>query len=122
MLGKTEEEKDIGVIMTKPLKPVTQCAKATRTAGAVLSQIIWAFHFRGRHVFKGLYVQYMRPHLEFASAAWSPWTEADKECLEKFQERAVKMVSGLKSGTRFQTAGEGERTTRAMSDLCKIRK
>ncbi len=32
---------------------------------------------------KKLYVQYVRPHLEFAVAAWSPWLEADKSCLEK---------------------------------------
>ncbi len=31
----------------------------------------------------------MRPHLEFASPAWSPWTEADKAVLEKIQRRAV---------------------------------
>ncbi len=39
----------------------------------------------------------MRPHLEFASTAWSPWTQLDKECLEKVQERAIRMVSGLAS-------------------------
>jgi hypothetical protein len=42
-----------------------------------------------------LYVQYVRPHLEFSVQAWSPWTEADKECLEKVQRRAMGMVSGL---------------------------
>jgi hypothetical protein len=26
-----------------------------------------------------------------------PWTEGDKSCLERVQQRAVKMVSGLKS-------------------------
>ncbi len=52
---------------------------------------------RDRHVFMRLYAQYVRPHLEFAVQAWSPWTEADKECLEKVQKRAVKMVSGVKA-------------------------
>ena len=28
-------------------------------------------------------------------AAWSPWTEADKDCLERVQRRAVGMVTGL---------------------------
>jgi hypothetical protein len=27
----------------------------------------------------------VRPHLEFASPAWSPWTEADRAVLEKIQ-------------------------------------
>ncbi len=58
-----------------------------------------AFHFRDRHVFVRLYVQYVRPHLEFAVPAWSPWLEGDKEVLEKVQKRAMKMVSGLKGNT-----------------------
>jgi hypothetical protein len=31
--------------------------------------------------------------------AWSPWSEADKASLEKIQQHAVKMVSGLKGVT-----------------------
>jgi hypothetical protein len=56
--------------------------KAARTAQTVLFQISRAFHYRDRHVFIRLYVQYVRPHLEFAVPAWSPWLEADKEVLE----------------------------------------
>ena len=44
-----------------------------------------------------LYKQYVRPHLEFSTPAWSPWTEGDKKILEKVQQRAVAMVSRLKS-------------------------
>jgi len=98
-LEVTEEEKDIGVIMSKNLKPSAQYAKAARTAQTVLSQVSRAFHFRDRHIFVKLYVQYVRPHLEFASPAWSPWLEADKEVLEKIQRRAVGMVSGLRTNT-----------------------
>jgi ribonuclease P/MRP protein subunit RPP40 len=47
--------------------------------------------------FMKLYKQYVRPHLEFASPAWSPWQQGDKDVLEKVQEKAVKMVSGLKA-------------------------
>lgn len=41
----------------------------------------------------------MRPHLEFAAAAWSPWLDGDRECLEKVQKRAVGMISGLRAKT-----------------------
>ena len=51
------------------------------------------------HVFVRLYQQYVRPHLEFSTQAWSPWTDADKSVLEKVQRRAVGMVSGLKETT-----------------------
>ena len=48
-----------------------------------------------------LYKQYVLPHLEFSSVAWSPWTVADRDILEKVQIRAVKMVTGLK-GTTYE--------------------
>ncbi len=44
-----------------------------------------------------LYIQYVRPNLEFASQAWLPWQEGDKFILEKFQEKALKMVDGIKA-------------------------
>jgi hypothetical protein len=91
----TEEEVDVGITTSRNLKPAAQCQKAARTAMAVLGQIARAFHYRDRHVFVRLYCQYVRPHLEFAGPAWSPWQEGDKECLERVQRKAVAMVSGL---------------------------
>ena len=124
-LKVTEEEKDIGVYITSNLKPSTQCAAAARTAQAVLGQITRAFHYRDRHTFVKLYQQYVRPHLEFATQAWSPWTEGDKQILEKVQERVVKMVSGLKSNTYEGRLKELEMDTleerRHQADMCMIR-
>ena len=99
ILEQTEAERDIGVIVTNNLKPSQQCKKAAQTASTVLSQILRAFHFRDMHVFLRLYNQYVRPHLEFAVPAWSPWTQEDRERLEKVQQRAVKAISGLRGRT-----------------------
>jgi hypothetical protein len=98
-LEVTEEERDIGVSVSRSLKPSSQCAKAAQTAQTVLSQISRALHYRDRHVFLRLYIQYVRPHLEFSAAAWSPWHENDKTTLEKIQRRAISMISGLKGQT-----------------------
>jgi ribonuclease P/MRP protein subunit RPP40 len=65
-LEVTEEERDIGVNMTSSLTPSQQCKKAARTAQTVLSQVASAIHFRDRHVFLRVYVQYVHPHLEYA--------------------------------------------------------
>jgi hypothetical protein len=65
----------------------------------VLSQISRAFYFRDQHIFKSLYIQYVRPHLEYKAVSWRPWFEADKDVIEKLQKRAVSMVSGLKGAT-----------------------
>jgi hypothetical protein len=96
-LGITKEEVDIGVAMIGTLKPSAQCRRAARTAQTVLGQLARGIHNRDRNIFLRLYQQYVRPHLEFASPAWSPWQEGDKECLEKVQRRAVGMIAGLKS-------------------------
>ena len=92
-----EEERDIGVLIHRSLKPSKQCKKAAATAGAVLKTITRNFHYRDRNVFLRLYKQYVRPHLEFASQAWSPWLSSDINIIEKVQEKALGMVSGLKN-------------------------
>ncbi len=94
---ETDEERDIGVMITKTLKPSVRCDKAAWRALSVLSQIRRNFHYRDRHTFIRLYKQYMRPHLEFAAPSWFPWLTGDIEKLEKVQEKAVKMVAGLRA-------------------------
>jgi hypothetical protein len=96
-LEKTREEKDLGVIVMDTLKQSAECAKAARTANFVLGQITRAFRYRDKRTFVQLYKQYVRPHLEFAVQAWSPWQQADIDLLENVQKRAVRMVSGLRS-------------------------
>ena len=98
-LNEVEEEKDIGVTIQSNLKPSKHCQKIAGTASAVLRQLTKNFHYRDKNIFKKLYIQYVRPHVEFASPAWSPWLEADKALLEKVQIKAVNMVAGLKGGT-----------------------
>jgi hypothetical protein len=95
----TDEERDIGVTVSKNLRPGPQCEKAARVAKAVLKQIESTFHYRDRHIFRSLYIQYVRPHLEYAVQAWAPWTLGDIACLEKVQEKAVRMVTGLQGKT-----------------------
>ena len=99
VLSTTEEEKDLGVLVTSNLKPAKQCARAAATASTVLGQITRAFHYRDRHVFARLYRTYVRPHLEYAVQAWAPWARGDVEKLERVQERAVRQISGLRGST-----------------------
>ena len=73
VLGTTDCERDIGVLMSSNLKPTAQCREAARKANGVLGQIARAFHYRNKKTFVNLYKQYVRPHLEFATPAWSPW-------------------------------------------------
>ena len=99
VLEQSEEEKDIGVVVQANLKPTKQCARAAQRANNVLSQVTRSFHYRDKRTFLQIYKQYVRPHLEFSVPAWSPWSVADKDLLEKVQERAVRMISGLQGKT-----------------------
>jgi hypothetical protein len=96
-LQKVDDERDIGITVTKNLKPSAQCSKAAATARSVLGQISRSFYYRDKNTFVKLYVTYVRPHLEFCTAVWSPWTRADQDCIENVQKKMVGMISGLKS-------------------------
>jgi hypothetical protein len=95
-LAASEWEKDLGVLVHQSLKPSMQCSKAAKKANSVLGQLCRGVGYRDKTVFIDLYKTYVRPHLEYAVQAWSPWTIGDKEILEAVQRRAVKAVSNLK--------------------------
>lgn len=100
------QEKDLGVITHQSLKTHTQCAEASKKANKVLGHISRSFHYRDRHVFLGLYKQYVRCHLEYCSPVWSPCYIGDIELLENVQKRAVNMISGLKGQTYSEKLAE----------------
>ena len=76
------QEKDVGVIISDYLRSSLQCAKAAKKANDVLGQLIRGVTYRDKDCFISLYQTYVRPHLEYAVAAWSPWTLGDREVLE----------------------------------------
>ena len=93
VLEVSEEEKDVGVIVTNSLKPSLQCAKAAKKANQVLGQMSRGITYRDKYTFTRLYKVYVRPHLQYCSSAWSPYSVADKELLEQVQKRAVEIIS-----------------------------
>ena len=105
VLSEVEEEKDVGVVIHKSLKPERQCEGATSTALKV-QQIDQHFHLRNEQVFVQLYKQYVRPHIEFSTPAWSPWLRADVDCIEKVQQKAVNMVAGLSGSCYLEKCKE----------------
>ncbi len=67
---------------------------------AVLKQILKNLNYRDKKVLVGCSKKYMRPHLEFASPAWSPWLLGEISVMEQVQVKALRSVAGLK-GTTF---------------------
>ena len=94
-LVEITQERDIGVLINKNLKPSSQCAEASRRANAVLGQVSRAFLYRDCIILLKLYTQIVRCHLKFAVHIWSPWSIADIDILEKVQKQAVNLITGL---------------------------
>ena len=126
VLESVSQEKDVGIIISENLKPSLQCAKAAQKANGVLGQLTRGVSYRDRECFIGLYQTYVRPHLEYAVAAWSPWSKGDKDVLEAVQRRAVMMVTNLKGKDYRQRLEELGITTleerRERGDLIQVYK
>lgn len=73
-----------------------QATQATYKANAFLGQLKQAFKCWSVSTFNQLYVSFVRPHIEYAVAAWSPYTKRDLKILEQVQRRATKLVISLR--------------------------
>ena len=69
-----------------------QCKKGNQALGMIKRN----FAFRSREVIIKLYKSLVRPHLDYAMQAWSPYMEKDKKIIEKVQARATKLIPNLK--------------------------
>ena len=90
-----ESERDLGIIMDQSGKPSLQCAKAAQKGNQVLGQLLRSFQCRDKDVLTQLYKVFVRPHLEYAVQAWSPYMFKDIDILEKVQRRFVRQIRGV---------------------------
>ena len=54
-----------------------------------------SFNCLDQHLFRKLYVTFVRPHLEYAQAVWAPYLAKHINMIENVQKRATKLVNGL---------------------------
>src|SRR5712671_4200021 len=94
-LETVNEERDLGVFITRTLNVSNQCNSVASKANQIAG-------FLGRHLpkldpaeFKCLYTTIIRPGVEFASTAWAPWLQQDIKRLESVQRRATKRLTKL---------------------------
>ena len=125
-LGTVASEKDIGINIHESLKPSLHCAMAAKKANSVLGQLARGITFRDKETFIPLYCMYVRPHLEGAAQAWSPWLAGDIEVLENVQRRAFKMVTNFKAKSYEDKLKEVNQITlqarRIRGDMCEVYK
>ena len=65
-------EKDLGIRITRDLKPRVQCIQSAKKAQSVLGMVRRHFKEIDKDDFQIIYNTYVRPHLEYCEQAWSP--------------------------------------------------
>ena len=88
-IASDTEKKDLGVWVEDTMKPTKQCLMAAKSANWALGQLSRTFHYKKAECLVPLYKTFIRPKLEHAVAAWSPWAAGDREVLENVQRRMV---------------------------------
>uniref|UniRef100_A0A8C5PX62 Reverse transcriptase domain-containing protein n=1 Tax=Leptobrachium leishanense TaxID=445787 RepID=A0A8C5PX62_9ANUR len=94
-LGKSKQEKDLGIIIDFKLSNNVQCQTAAAKASKVLACIKRGVHSRDENIILPLYKSMVRPHLEYAVQFWAPVLKKDIISLEKVQRRATKLIRGM---------------------------
>ena len=89
------EEVDLGVTIDYELRFEEHISKKVSKANAISGLIRRSFAYLDCDLFNRLYKTFVRPHLEYAQAVWSPVSQKLIDMLENVQIRATKMVDGL---------------------------
>ena len=99
ILENINEEKDLGVLIHKSLKPEKQCQAAVGRANRVLGMLKRNITSRKMEIILPLYRTLVRPHLEYCVQFWNPYLIKDIKMLESVQRRATRLISGLRGLT-----------------------
>ena len=94
-LEHVSEEKDLGIIIDGEMNFRDHISRKVCIANGIVGQIRRSFSFLNCETFRRIYCAFVRPHLEYGQAAWSPHLRKDINALENVQIRATKLVDGL---------------------------
>ncbi|XP_072037650.1 uncharacterized protein [Amphiura filiformis] len=84
----------LGIHIQNNLKWDVQTHYAVGKATRVLNFLMRNFHNCTKKIKEQLYNSMVKPHLQYASAAWNQGTVKNKDLLEKVQRRAARFVMG----------------------------
>ena len=96
VLGRTTQEKDLGVTFSADMKVSEQCGIAASKGNQILGTIWRTVIYKEKQLIVPLYKAIVRPHLEYCIQAWRPFRKKDIDKLERIQRRATKMIPELR--------------------------
>ena len=88
-------ERDLGVLVTNDLTFNAQCRAAAANANWKFGVFKKSFSSRSERLWQKLWKTHIRPHLEHAVQAWSPYLQGDINVLERVQRRVSKHIAGM---------------------------
>ena len=96
VLGRTTQEKDLGVTFSADMKVSEQCWIAASKGNQILGLIRRTITYKEKQLIVPLYKAIVRPHLEYCIQARRPYRKNDIDKLERIQRRATKMILELR--------------------------
>ena len=96
VLGRTTQEKDLGVTFSADMKVSEQCGIAASKGNQILGLIRITFTYKEKLLIVPLYKAIVRLHLEYCIQAWRPYRKKDEDKLGRIQRRATKMIPELR--------------------------
>ena len=96
VLGRTTQEKDLGVTFSAGMKVSEQCGIAASKGSQILGLIRRTITYKEKQLIVPLYKAIVRPHLEYCIQAWRLYRKKDIDKLERIQRRATKMIPELR--------------------------
>ena len=96
VLGRTTQEKDLGVTFSADMKVSEQCGIAASKGNQILGLIRRTIMYKEKQLIVPLYKAIVRPHLEYCTQAWRPYRKKDIDKLERKRQRATKMIPELR--------------------------
>ena len=90
------EERDLGVIIDCELTFTPHIDAMAGKANSLLGLIRRNFSYLDQETLVRLYTSFVRPHVEYAHAVWSPWRVSHIRKLEAVQMRALNLVPQLR--------------------------
>ena len=88
---------DLGILMSDDLQVSRQCLSSAGRANRALGSMRMAFKHIDSRTLVVLYKAFVRPLLEYSSAAWSPHLKKDIRALENVQRRMTRLLPTLRS-------------------------
>ena len=95
VLGRTTQEKDLGVTFSADMKVSEQCGIVASKGNKILG-LIRTIMYKEKQLIVPLYKAIVRPHLEYCIQAWRPYHKKDIYKLGRIQRRVTTIILELR--------------------------